>query len=211
MYKVLLKTVILLGSFFYLGLGLLQAEETREKKSDTTIGKFGNFHVSVGQGFFVRDLRDKDENGNGNGNNFVPSAGALVHVFHPKARFLGLSAGLGLNGSDVINNLQVGLGASLLLHTTEEEVFALTFGRLLGQVEHMADDSSTNMVYKDSWFGAVTYTIKFSKLINIAQGSNSAEVAANTESEIGTTSATDSEGETNAEVETDTEEQPLND
>ena len=210
MYKVLLKTVILLGSFFYLGLGLLQAEETSEKKSDTT-GKFGNFQVSVGQGFFVRDLRDKDENGNGNGNNFVPSAGALVHVFHPKARFLGLSAGFGLNGSDVINDLQVGLGASLLLHTTEEEVFALTFGRLLGQVEHMEGDSSTNMVYKEGWFGAVTYTIKFSNLINIAQGNNSAEVAANAESETGTTPATDSEGETNAEVETDTEEQPAND
>lgn len=211
MYKVLLKTVILLGSFFYLGLGLLQAEETNEKKPDTTIGKFGNFQVSVGQGFFVRDLRDKDGNGNGNGNNFVPSAGALVHVFHPNVSFLGLSAGFGLNGSDVINNLQVGLGASLLLHTTEEEVFALTFGRLLGQVEHMEDDASTNMVYKDSWFGAVTYTIKFSKLINIAQGRNSAEVAANAESETGTTPATDSEGETNAEVETDTEEQPAND
>ena len=146
-------------------MGLLQAEETLEEKPGTTIGKFGNFHVSVGQGFFVRDLRDKDGNENGNGNNRVPSAGALVHVFHPKVSFLGLSAGIRAEMvRDVINNLQVGLGASLLLHTTEENVFALTFGRLLGQVERMDDDSSTNMVYKEGWFGAVTYTIKFSNL-----------------------------------------------
>ena len=206
MYKALLKTVILLGSFFCLGLSLLQAEGTVEKKTDTTIGELGRFRVRVGQGFFIRDLRDEESQGD-----FTPGSGALVHVFHPKVNFLGLSAGLGLNGSDVINNLQVGLGASLLLHTAEEEVFALTFGRLLGKVERPGDDSSPNMVYKDSWFGAVTYTIKFSKLLNITQGSDSTEVAAGAEGEINTEVATDSEGETNAEVETDTEEKPLSD
>lgn len=206
MYKVLLKAVILLGSFFYLGLGLLQAEGTVEQKPDTTIGKFGNFQIRVGQGFFIRDLRDEDDK-----KNFLPSGGALIHAFHPKLSFLGLSAGFGLNGSDVINDLQVGLGASLLLHTTEEEVFALTFGRLVGQVERMEGDSSMNTVYKDCWFGAVTYTIKFSKLLNMTQGIKSTEVAAGAEGESNTKVATDSKGETDAKVETDTEGKSLND
>ena len=213
MYKVLLKTVILLGSFLYLGLGLLQAEETVEAKPeaeetveakpDTTIEKFGNFQVRIGQGFFVRDLRGGDKK---NKKDFAPSGGALIHVFHsnPKLSFFGLSAGFGLDGSDVINDLQVGLGASLLLHTTEREVFALTFGRLVGQVERMENDPSTGMVYKDGWFGAVTYTIKFSELFNMTQGTKSTGVAANTEGENDPKLAIDSEGEANAEIETGT-------
>ena len=206
MYKILLKTVILCGSFFYLGLGLLQAEGTVEEITDTTLEKLGKFQVRVGQGFFVRDLRDKDNQGN-----FTPGGGALVHVFHPKVSFLGLSAGFGLNGSDVIDNLQVGLGGSLLLHTTEKEMFALTFGRLLGKVERIGDNASSNMVYKDSWFGAVTYTVKFSKLFNLTEGNNSTEVAADAEGETNIEMETDAEGETNIEMETDAEEKPLND
>ena len=206
MYKVLLKTVILCGSFFYFGLGLLQAEGTVEEITDTTLGKLGNFRVRVGQGFFVRNLR-----GEGSQEDFTPGSGALVHVFHPKASFLGLSAGFGLNGSDVIDNLQVGLGGSLLLHTTEKEIFALTFGKLLGKVERTEDDASSNMVYKGSWFGAVTYTVNFSKLFNLTEGNNSTEVAANVEGETNIEVETVTEGETNIEVETDAEEKPLND
>ena len=193
MKDILLKIIMLLGIVFCLGVlqGEVIAEDstpTEPNGESTDTEKKGKFEIRIAEGFFIRTLHDefygvheveneekiklhsvKDD--------FTVSSGALLHVFLPKSKinFLALTAGFGLNGPDLSKNLQMALGGSFLFHTTQEEMFALTFGGILGKVRRLdgysvgdkftaEGEPPTKLVYKHGWFGGLTYTIKFSEL-----------------------------------------------
>jgi len=98
------------------------------------------------------------------GDHVAFSTGALVHVYHSKFKWIGLTGGLGVDGA---RKPQIALGGSILFNASEEQLFALTFGGILGKVQILdgyekndkitENTLPTKMVNRPSWFSAITF------------------------------------------------------
>jgi len=93
------------------------------------------------------------------------STGGLIHAFHSKFKYGGLTVGLGVDGA---KNLQVALGLSFLIHADEEKLFALTFGGIAGAVKTYNGSAEEDQSNRISWFGAIT--LNFNSLFGEKEG-----------------------------------------
>ena len=98
------------------------------------------------------------------GDHVAFSTGALVHVYHSEFKWIGLTGGLGVDGD---RKPQIALGGSILFNASEGQLFALTFGGILGKVQILdgyekndkitENTLPTKIVNRPSWFSAITY------------------------------------------------------
>jgi hypothetical protein len=117
------------------------------------------------QGAFVSGLVDQtpgsssgsntpETDESGKGDTVRLSTGGLIHAFHSKFKYGGLTAGLGVDGA---KNLQVALGLSFLINADEEKLFALTLGGIAGTVKTYNGSAEEDQSNRISWFGAITF------------------------------------------------------
>lgn len=161
-----------------------------EKPAETEGSRLSGIDVTTG--VFLSYLRDdayfKDSEGNIKKDDiqghFAKSLGTLAHVplftfpeFNNQlGRFgVGLSGGFGLNGSDIVKNLQI-VGGGSLFYKTENAFIAFTFGRMVGPVQRLrgnyAEDGGfpdgdvgvTKPVYEVDSFFALTVSASIEKL-----------------------------------------------
>ena len=152
MNKIGLRTVILLGVIFYMGLFQTAAIATNGQENQETLetGATGLSGIKFTVGPFVSDLRD--EMSDGDDKDVVSaSLGALAHVPLWKIPDLGdISWAIGLSGgfalgvpdtSDgVILDIPAALGGSVLFVDKDERTLALTFGGIVKRVTPLHDD-----------------------------------------------------------------------
>lgn len=189
-----MRAVLILSIVFFGGLlqGTVSAETNQktaksEVPSETDGSKLSSIVITTGG--FLSSLTDdvyvsnkekkivKDIKGN-----FAKSFGTLAHVplitssEWNKGRFgIAASAGFGLNGSDIVENLQFVVGGSILFNT-ENALIALTYGRMVGPVQRLRTNYAegkdfpdgnagiTKSVYKPSHFWALTLSGSLEKL-----------------------------------------------
>lgn len=196
MYKLLLGTTLIFGIVFFGGLlqGTALAETNKTTESPETDGSRLS-GIAVTTGGFLSYLRDdsyvKDSKGNIKKDvqgHFAKSLGTLAHVplftfpesknqllGHGGRLGIGLSGGFGLNGSDIVKNLQI-VGGGSIFFKTENAFIAFTYGRMVGPVQRLkrnyAEDSAfpdgnvglTKTVYEVDSFFALTVSANLEKL-----------------------------------------------
>lgn len=160
MRNILSKIVLLLGLFVYLAKlqGGVIAEETAnaDKIAEPKTNGTKLSGIVFTTGIFLSDLVDesyverdekivKEAQGH-----FAASFGNLAHVplltsskFKDFTAGLALSAGFGINGSNVVENLQVVVGPSILFNT-KNSLLAFTCGRMIGPVKRLNGYTGTD-------------------------------------------------------------------
>lgn len=188
MNKIGLRTVILLGVIFCMGLFQTAAIATNGQETLET-GATGLSGIKFTVGPFVSDLRDKMPDGDDK-DVVSASLGALAHVPLWKIPDLGdISWAIGLSGgfalgvpntSDgVILNIPAALGGSVLFVDKDERSLALTIGGIVKRVTPLHDEDETSaieptkLVYKRGYFFALTYNFKFPNRFNPTEDSGS--------------------------------------
>lgn len=200
MYKLLLGTILIFGIVFFGGLlqGTARAETDQKtpapkEPSETDGSRLSGIDVTTGG--FLSYLRDdvyvedsdgkikKDVQGH-----FAKSLGTLAHVplftfpesknqllGHGGRLGIGLSGGFGLNGSDIVKNLQI-VGGGSIFFKTENAFIALTYGRMVGPVHRLRGNYAeggdfpdgnvglTKPVYEVDKFFALTVSANIEKL-----------------------------------------------
>ena len=188
MHKFLLKTAIVLGGIFCLGVfphGTFAAEKT-EKPLEAGGALSG---IRLTGGVFVSDLRNAHYVASaekkitpGAQDRYTLSIGGLAHVpIPPRVPFIGLEGALALSGGiagdfstpngQLAVKGQVALGLSLLFDSGEH-LFALTAGYIVKPVARLsgykvgdpfpaAGASPTKSVYRHGLFLGVTSNFKF--------------------------------------------------
>ena len=161
-----------------------------DKQAETEGSRLSGIDVTTGA--FLGYLRDDVYVENSEGKikkddiqgHFAKSLGTLAHVplftfpeyNNQLGRFgVGLSGGFGLNGSDVVNNLQIVAGGSIF-YKTENAFIAFTFGKMVGPVHRLkgnyalggdfpdGDVGLTKPVYEVDNFFALTVNASIGKL-----------------------------------------------
>ena len=200
MDKLLLGTILIFGIVFFGGLlqGTARAETDQKtpapKEPPETDGSRLS-GIAVTTGGFLSYLRDdsyvKDSDGNIKKDvqgHFAKSLGTLAHVplftfpesknqllGHGGRLGIGLSGGFGLNGSDIVKNLQI-VGGGSVFFKTENAFIAFTYGRMVGPVQRLKGNYAkggnfpdgnvglTKTVYEVDNFFALTVSANLEKL-----------------------------------------------
>lgn len=194
MYKRILETILIFAIVFFGGLlqgtALAETNETTETDGSRLSG------IDVTTGGFLSYLRDDSYVTDSDGNikkevqgDFAKSFGTLAHVplftfpesknqllGHGGRLGIGLSGGFGLNGSDIVKNLQI-VGGGSIFFKTENAFIAFTFGKMVGPVQRLrhnnyakVDDfpdrnvGLTKTVYEVDNFFALTVSANLEKL-----------------------------------------------
>ena len=201
MYKLLFATILIVGIVFFgsllQGVALAETDQATavpKEPSKTEGSKLSG--ISFTTGGFLSYLRDdvyvedskgkikKDVQGD-----FAKSLGTLAHVplftfpesenqllGHGGRLGIGLSGGFGLNGSDIVKNLQI-VGGGSIFYKTENAFIAFTFGRMVGPVQRLTGNYTageddfpdgnvglTKPVYEVDKFFALTVSANMEKL-----------------------------------------------
>lgn len=175
MYKRILETILIFGIVFFGGFlqGTARAEtdQTAPKElSETDGSRLSGIDVTTGG--FLSYLRDdsyvKDSDGNIKKDvqgHFAKSLGTLAHVplvtlpefknqffGHGGRLGVGLSGGFGLNGSDIVKNLQI-VGGGSIFFKTENAFIAFTFGKMVGPVQRLKRNYAEGSTFPDGNVG----------------------------------------------------------
>jgi hypothetical protein len=200
MYKLLLATISIVGIVFFGSLlqraALAETDQTTPasgEPSETDGSKLSGIAFTTGG--FLSYLRDDVYVKNSEGKikkdvqgHFAKSLGTLAHVplftfpeskdqllGHGGRLGIGLSGGFGLNGSDIVKNLQI-VGGGSIFYNTENAFIAFTFGRMVGPVHRLKSNYAldhdfpdgnvglTKPVYEVDKFFALTVSVNMEKL-----------------------------------------------
>ena len=162
MYKLLLGTILIVAVVFFGGMlqsaALAETDQetaaSEKKPAETEGSRLSGIDVTTG--VFLSYLRDdvyvEDSDGNIKKDvrgDFAKSLGTLAHVplftlpesknqllGHGGRLGIGLSGGFGLNGSDIVKNLQI-VGGGSIFFKTENAFIALTYGKMVGPVQRL--------------------------------------------------------------------------
>lgn len=196
MNKIGLRTVILLGVVFCMGLFQTAAIAANDPENQETLetGATGLSGISFTVGPFLSDLRDESYVSRnkiitlGGEDILSVSLGALAHVPLLKGPDLGdISWAMGLSGGfalgapntdgGVMLNVPAALGGSFLFVDKDQRSLALTFGGIVkrvtrlhgyeeGKVFPTDGTEPTKLVYKCGYFFALTYNFRFPNRFN---------------------------------------------
>ncbi|MDE0324861.1 MAG: hypothetical protein OXN27_13180 [Candidatus Poribacteria bacterium] len=141
-----------------------------DKQAETEGSRLSGIDVTTGG--FLSYLRDdvyvKDSEGNIKKDvqgHFAKSLGTLAHVplftlpefknqyfGHGGRLGIGLSGGFGLNGSDIVKNLQI-VGGGSIFYKTKNAFIAFTYGRMVGPVQRLTGNYAVGNKFPDGNVG----------------------------------------------------------